>query len=188
MFAFVLYALGVWYAAARYRRTLAGFLWVGAGLLGLVVISLGHYGLFVYTKGAVNLPVLGSLLWPFAVLVVGVGLYIAALPRPKVLCERCGTDLTQGRHEALPVCPCCGLRRSYRAHGRACAMCKYDLSGMDEDAGICPECGVRYTHRRMGPPAPTRPVRGPVGPEPVPGVEREGRRRRLLRGLSRAGS
>lgn len=116
VFAFVIYAVAVWYAAARWRRTWSGFLWVSAGGLGLVLVALFHYQLNIWTDGRIYLRVMQVLLYPYAILVVGMGLYIACLPRAVVLPPR------------------------------RCPACRYDLRGLDPDDLRCPECGMPYDY------------------------------------------
>lgn len=109
MFAFVVYAVGIWYAAARWRRRWQAFAWIAAGFLGLVCVAWLHYRLNIWTHGKIYLPVLRSMLYPYTALVVVVGLYIACLPRGNRLdgcCFACGYNLAG---LALPVkCPECG--------------------------------------------------------------------------------
>lgn len=109
MFAFVVYAVGIWYAAAKWRRRWLSFAWVGIGFLGCVFVAWLHYRLNIYTHGKIYLPILRSLLYPYTGLVVVVGLYIACLPRGNRLegcCPWCRYDL-----KGLPrpaKCPECG--------------------------------------------------------------------------------
>lgn len=110
MFAFVVYAMGIWYAAARWRRRWPAFAWVAGGFVGLCFVSWLHYRLSVWTHGRINLPILRSMLYPYTALVVVMGLYIACLPRGKNLkgcCYACHYDL---KGLKLPVrCPECGV-------------------------------------------------------------------------------
>lgn len=191
MFAFVAYAIGVWYAAARYRRRLAAFLWVGAGLLGLLGIAYLHHWLSVWTGGKIYVPLMRSLLYPYTLLVVAVGVFIACLPRPPSPCRKCGHDTSQDGLDAR-ACGGCGLPRAYRAQGTRCGLCKYDLSGLDLDEGRCPECGTFYFDRGRkrtrfdpirGPQPPEELVAKPVVEPEVAGVTGEARseaRRRIL--------
>jgi hypothetical protein len=111
VFLFVLYAVAIWFAAARWRRQWGSFASVLAGLAGLVLIGYAHYRLSVITHGRINLPVLQSLLYPYSALVTGIGLYIAALPRKRLPwehCPKCQYDL-RGLDQPIEVCPECGM-------------------------------------------------------------------------------
>jgi hypothetical protein len=109
MLAFVVYAAAVWYAAARWRRQWESFAWVGIGLAGLLLVAYLHYLLSLWTDGRIFLPILRSLLYPYTVVVVIVGLYIACLPsRPPIVeCPSCAYDL-RGLEEEVNMCPECG--------------------------------------------------------------------------------
>ena len=111
MFAFVLYAVLVWYAAARWRRQWGSYLAIAAGLAGLVLVAYLHYRLSVWTHGRIYLPILRVLLYPYTLLVVAVGLFIAALPRRPLAwdhCPGCLYDL-RGLDAPVEVCPECGM-------------------------------------------------------------------------------
>jgi pimeloyl-ACP methyl ester carboxylesterase len=120
---FVGYALIVWYAAARHRRRLGGFVAVGLGLLGLIALNVLHGLLNVWTQGEIHLPVLRSIMYPYTAFVFAVGGFIACLPRSSATgCVRCGYPLSglEGASGAV-TCPECGRRneagRSYRRSG-----------------------------------------------------------------------
>lgn len=113
MFAFVVYAVLVWYAAAKWRRRWPSFAWVALGVIGLVGLAYLHYWMNIWTHGKIYLPVLRSILYPYIVLVGVVGAYIACLPRTipgQVRCSVCRYDLAGLRLPA--VCPECGTRHS----------------------------------------------------------------------------
>jgi 4-amino-4-deoxy-L-arabinose transferase-like glycosyltransferase len=113
MLAFVVYAFAVWYAAARWRRRWPSFAWVALGLVGLLLIAYLHYWLNIWTHGAIYLPVLRSILYPYTILVVIVGVYIACLPRTRpgeTSCTSCKYDLAGLTMPA--VCPECGTRNA----------------------------------------------------------------------------
>lgn len=181
LFAFVLYALAVWYLAACFRRRVGGFLWVGAGLLGVALTGYFHYWLNIVTKGVIALPVLQSLLWPYALLVGGVGLYIALLPRRARPCVACGFDLDTLAFRSA-TCPNCHHARSLRCLGAKCGQCAYDLAGQDLNHGICPECGTPF-HGRKLPDLRHEPDVVVSASESSRGIE-AGRRRELLADLS----
>jgi hypothetical protein len=111
MFAFAVYAVLVWAAAARWRRHWESFAWVGLAFAGLALVAYLHYLLNVVTGGKIYLPVLRSLLYPYTAVVVGVGLFISCLPhrrRPLIECPRCSYDL-HGLEDEVNSCPECGV-------------------------------------------------------------------------------
>jgi hypothetical protein len=111
VFFFVLYAVAIWYMAARWRRQWGSFLAIALGLLGLLLVAHAHYRLSVWSNGRIYLPVLQVLLYPYTVLVVGLGLYIAFLPRraiPWEHCPGCEYDL-RGLDAPVTLCPECGM-------------------------------------------------------------------------------
>ena len=101
-------AMLVWWPACVWRRQVRGYLAVvlgGAFLLGLILL---HMRIGQWTHGEIFVPVFQSILIPYAVLVVGMGLFIASIPRePKHgHCAQCGYDLAGIAH-ASPCCPEC---------------------------------------------------------------------------------
>lgn len=97
-----------------------GFVYTLLGVLGVVFIGYLHYRLSIWTNGAICLPVLQSLLYPFGGLLLIVGVYLACLP-PKYsgsACRGCGYDLA-GARDRRPRVP--GVRDPPRAvpRGRA---------------------------------------------------------------------
>lgn len=109
---FIGYALLVWYFAARFRRRWGGFAAAALGLAGLGIIAYLHWRLCVWSDGKIYLPVLQSILYPYAVMVFAVGMFVASLPRTR----------GEGR-------------------GPWCPRCQYNLHGLSE-ATVCPECGA----------------------------------------------
>lgn len=109
MFAFVLYAVLVWYFAVRWRRRWESFAAVGAGLVGLIVVGYFHLRLNEWSDGQIYLPVMQVLLYPYTLLVAGVGLYIACLPTAvgPMQCVSCRYDL-RGLERGTEHCPECG--------------------------------------------------------------------------------
>ena len=109
MFAFAVYALLVWYNAARWRRHWASFAAVAVGVAGLLLVAYFHLCLNDWTHGRIYLRVLQIMLYPYTVLVAAVGLYIACLPRrvPDHACVKCRYDL-RGLAGETDVCPECG--------------------------------------------------------------------------------
>jgi hypothetical protein len=125
MFLFVLYAVMSWYFAAKYRRMWRGGFSVIASLLGLILIGWLHIKLSQWTKGTVSLPMMQMLLYPYAIMVVAVGVFLIVLPRridQPGHCQMCGYDL-EGL-EIMPgrvwlVCPECGEDHCPRTLRRA---------------------------------------------------------------------
>lgn len=109
MILFVIYAVIVWFAAARWRRTPASFAAVGAGVAGLLVVAAFHIMLNRWTGGRIYLPVLQAMLYPYIVLVASIGLYLCCLRRiiPAANCQACEYDL-RGLAGERVVCPECG--------------------------------------------------------------------------------
>lgn len=113
---FVGYAFVVWMLAYRWRREPSGYMAAAGGLGGLLGIAWLHYRLSVWTDGAVYLPMLQTLLYPYTALVSVVGFVLASVVRP------------------------------FRAGGgRFCAYCRHDLVGLPDTQPVCPECGAPRT-------------------------------------------
>lgn len=106
---FSVYAVIVWYAAARYRRTWIALAAVAAGVAGLILVALFHIQLARWSHGRIFLPTLQLMLYPYILLVAAIGLYLSLLPRiiPVTACRTCEYDL---RGLAAVVCPECGRR------------------------------------------------------------------------------
>ncbi len=143
---FVGYALAVWIPAARYRRRAIG---LGVVLLGaaiLVLIGLAHYQLRLirptwYIQG------MQVILYPYTAMVVGVGAFIAALPRYRPgCCPHCAASLA-GAAPDEPVCPEC---RRTMIPGE-CPVCHYDLSGHEQCHDRCPECAFSFLTQTKSP-------------------------------------
>lgn len=109
MILFVIYAALAWFAAMRWRRTLAAFAAVVAAVGGLVLLAGFHLLLNQWTGGRIFLPGLQMMLYPFTVLVGVIGFYLACLPRsiPDASCRACEYDL-RGLASERAVCPECG--------------------------------------------------------------------------------
>ncbi len=115
MVLFSIYAVIVWFAAARYRRQWGSFASVAAGLAGLILVALLHIQLSRWTNGRIYLPVLQAMLYPYIGLVALVGLYLSCLPRgmAATACRACEYDLTGLAAEHV-VCPECGREAGAR--------------------------------------------------------------------------
>jgi len=123
---FVAFAVIVWFACFRLRRK-----WRAVGVcalaLGILVgVAFFHWKLNQWTNGRIYLPVMQTILYPYIVFVVGIGLYIAALPNGVAshLCEYCRYDMS-GLEE--PLCPECG-----RADERVAAIDRELVCGTPE--------------------------------------------------------
>lgn len=104
------YAVILWYAIAKHRRTRRGFVIVAGGFLFLVLFAYVHWLLSKWTHGAVFLPTLQAILYPYTMLVGVVGLYICCVRRRHIIghCTACHYDLT-GLDGVDVTCPECGL-------------------------------------------------------------------------------
>jgi len=119
------FALLVWWPACVWRRQVRGYLVVllgGAVLLSLILL---HMRIGEWTGGRIFVPVFQSILIPYAVLVVGMGLFIASIAREPEHghCAKCGYDLAGITH-ASPCCPECA--RNFVPVELACALSPAD--------------------------------------------------------------
>ncbi|HRQ73928.1 MAG TPA: hypothetical protein PLU35_12960 [Phycisphaerales bacterium] len=119
---FVGYAFVVWMLAYRWRREPSGYLAAAGGLAGLLGIAWLHYRLSIWTDGAVYLPMLQTLLYPYTALVSVVAFVLASVVRPfraggGRFCGYCRHDLV-GLPDTQPVCPECGAPRSFEDHAQ----------------------------------------------------------------------
>jgi hypothetical protein len=120
---FVGYALLVWFFAARHRRQVLGFVCVLSGTLALAAVGLAHYEIGRRIPG-LYMQNMQVILYPYTLLVLVIGVYIACMPRPRLLgaCGGCGYSLAGLAPDSL-VCPECGRplhdgpTRSYRPSG-----------------------------------------------------------------------
>ncbi len=111
---FVVYAVLVWYLAARWRRQWRGLLAAIGGVAGVAFVAFLHWRLSEWTDRGIYLEVLQVLLYPYGIVVGAVALFIAALPRSprSAHCAHCGYDLhglTAYGPQGL-ICPECGRR------------------------------------------------------------------------------
>lgn len=104
------YAVILWYLIAQHRRTWRGFAIVAGGFLFLVLVAYFHWLLSKWTHGAVFLPTLQAVLYPYTVLVGVIGFYICCVSRRHVHghCQKCRYDLA-GLEGTEIICPECGL-------------------------------------------------------------------------------
>ncbi|MFO0835619.1 MAG: hypothetical protein U0638_11660 [Phycisphaerales bacterium] len=156
VFLFVIYAALFWWLSVKHRRTWTGFLWAIGGFLGLCLVGYIHYRMDVWTNHRIYLPVLQTILYPYAALVLIVSIFLASLP-PKfrgIACRQCGYDLT-GLEVACPRCPECGRQHAVvSARPLACALCNAGMEQLSSHEPACPDC--RTYHLVIGP----RPAHG----------------------------
>lgn len=145
MFLFVVYAAFFWWMSVKHRRTWTGYLWATGGFLGLCFLGYVHYRLDIWTNHRIFLPVLQTILYPYAGLVLVVSLFLASLP-PRfrgIACRQCGYDLT-GLEIARPRCPECGKQHAVVvSRPAACVVCGVDMKQLASHEPACPEC---HTH------------------------------------------
>ncbi|GEM_PF-1540130 len=148
----VLYAVVLWYLAAKFRRTWRGVFAVFIGLMILVLIGSlaieGERGWLPGSKPAVmpewwqngSKQVL-VLLIPYTMLVGTVAVFLVVLPRLKLKsgCVKCGYDLT-GLRKVGMVCPECGEKQGTHE----CPSCEHDLTGLNPLGLLCPKCGKAW--------------------------------------------
>lgn len=158
MLLFVVYAAFFWWLSVKHRRTWRGFTAAVGGFLGLCLVGYVHYRLDIWTNHRIFLPVLQTILYPYAALVLMVSVFLASLP-PKfrgIACRQCGYDLT-GLEVACPRCPECGRQHAVvSARPEACAVCAADMKRLSAHEPVCSEC--RTVHMVIG----TAPVHGYV--------------------------
>ena len=121
---FVGYTVLVWAFAIRHRRTMTVLIPLIGGIGGLMLINVAHYYISVATDGAIDLPMVQTLMYPYTLLVALGGAFLALLPRAhKLGCVKCGYDLAGLDIERSPDprCPECGtlqpIRNRYRPSG-----------------------------------------------------------------------
>ncbi len=111
MILFAAYAIIVWYACAKRRRTWMAFVYVMLGAAGLTLVAYFHWRLNIWTNGRIYFRVLQAMLYPYAALVIGISMFIACLPAgvAESHCVQCRYDL-DGIAEDAALCPECGVR------------------------------------------------------------------------------
>jgi len=147
---FAFYAGLVWYGAIRRRREVMGFVYTLLGVLGVALLGYIHYLLNIWSNGALCLPLLQSMLYPFGILILVMGVFLACLP-PKYSgtnCRGCGYDL-RGLETDDRVCPECATRHVlFHGTGEACRGCGGELRAREHDQSLCGRCGT--VHLMMG--------------------------------------
>lgn len=137
------YAVIVWWLAGKHRRTLLGFVWVGLGAAFMAMVILGHYTLGLVTQGRIYMEVLQPILYGYGLVVTGMGVYIACLPRrvehgPR--CYACEYDLRAIR---ATICPECGTAIPAREDGARAGR----LSADDPRGGAEKQDSARHAER-----------------------------------------
>lgn len=118
MLFFPAYAFLVWYFAVKHRRRPLGLAAVVLGLIGILAIALLHVKIRDWSNGSIQIESAQFLLYTYAALVFGLGMFFVVLPR--------------------------GTPTRWREVG-ACQGCGYDLRSLEPDTDtLCPECGARY--------------------------------------------
>jgi len=152
---FVGYTVLVWAFVIRYRRTMTVLVPLLGGIGGLLAINAAHYYISIATDGAIDLPMVQTLMYPYTILVALGGAYLALLPRGHGRgrgCVSCGYDLA-GLHETDAGerrCPECGTMQPGRN--------RYRPAGVDpDDLEPAPSASpADQPHQRPGPEDPRR--------------------------------
>lgn len=143
MFIFPLYAVLVWYLAAKYRRRWQGFAIVAASVLLIVLVGFFHAWLGEVTRGRFQVGNMRIILIGYGALIGFIGLFIACLGREQPWhCQFCGYNLL-GHAEANPRCPECGRVSALKKFARGlCRYCGQDLKkrGEDPTLELCAGC------------------------------------------------
>lgn len=110
MLLLVFYAVVSWYATALWRRRWQGFAIVLGSVLGVACVAVLHRLIDRWSGHTINLPAFHPIIYPYGVVVGGMGLYIACIPRRKLHghCAACEYSL-EGLDDAQRVCPECGV-------------------------------------------------------------------------------
>jgi ribosomal protein S27AE len=151
MLLFPIYAMLVWFACYRYRRTFAGFCAVAAGTAGVITIALLERRVRLWLDIDANpLTNLQFLLWIEAGTVGLLGLVCVMAPqhRAEVPCRRCGYELEGLEHEN-PTCPECGTTFAARRPTKMrCGRCG-ERSLMDPIKPRCEACARAHDAARI---------------------------------------
>ncbi len=153
MFVFIIYAAGVWALIVRDRRRWRALLWLVLGAGGIAVTAWVHTLIGYWSGQQLYLPVLRTILLPFGALVIGVGAFIAALPRSHAYraCRRCRYDMSM-LDPAVPLaseaCPECGTRHAFdHPLTGACVDCARTLGHGSGEHQTCHGCGTIHVER-----------------------------------------
>lgn len=143
---FAFYAGLVWYGALKWRREILGFVSTLLGVLGIAAIGYVHYLLNAWSNGAMCLPLLQSMLYPFGVLILVMGVFLSCLPRKYAgpMCRGCGYDL-RGLETDERRCPECATRHVlYHGIAEPCRVCGLGLRARGLAEASCGRCGTVY--------------------------------------------
>jgi predicted RNA-binding Zn-ribbon protein involved in translation (DUF1610 family) len=142
----IIYAVGTWYLAMRWRRRWLSFaaVTISAGLLCWLGLAVRAGDLDWATApggvtGPLRLHVVEAFLWPYTALVFILGVFISCLRRTapsEAHCPRCHYDLSALDPEGL-ICPECGAPQPFR-----CMACGCDFSGKNPVGLVCPDCST----------------------------------------------
>ncbi len=143
---FVVYAVVTWYLAFMWRRRWRAGLVVALALVGLVSVSLFHLWLRDVSRGRIFLESMQVILYPYTVLVAGIGAYIAVLPRrPESACAACGYDLQGLAGEPGALCPECGAFQLLHDEAPgSCRACAGVLRRVRKNRFRCRACGRQH--------------------------------------------
>jgi predicted RNA-binding Zn-ribbon protein involved in translation (DUF1610 family) len=178
VFAFVAYAVLTWYLTFRFRRQWRGVLVLIGSMLGLALVTVFHFQLNKWTRGAIYLPVLQVLLYSFAALTLSVGLFIVAAPRrERSTCRTCQYNLAGLYDEGMYVCPECATQHVYlRGDAAKCPVCKLKIKLLHQHEKYeCERCHTTIVCDALWAPSATarRALDSTAtAPEAAPGVAR----------------
>ncbi len=106
MLLFVLYGMGAWILAAKWRRLWRGYFAVALSLIILLLAASFYAKLSRWTGGRIALPLMQILLYPYIAVIFMGSLFLVAMPRPHTHrhghCARCDYDLA-GLEPSLPT-------------------------------------------------------------------------------------
>ncbi|MFZ4574572.1 MAG: hypothetical protein ACOYN0_09255 [Phycisphaerales bacterium] len=140
MVLFIAYAFFVLFAVAKHRRRWAGLGYLVLGLAGVAGMGVFHYYLSVWTKGAVSLPLLQLMVYPYGGFIAVLSAFLFSIPRRNEAhaCRRCDYDLT-GQEESPVHCPECGLAHDGELHpSMFCGSCGGVVDGVGGRRCACP--------------------------------------------------
>jgi hypothetical protein len=148
VFLFLAFAAIVWAGIYIHRRTWWALVWWLCAVATLITVAMFHSWLNVFFRGTIYMPVMRTVLYPYAVLVVGLGLILALMPKryPGRPCPKCKYDVTGLAEEGRFSCPECNSVHAFEYEGEdACRVCGTKLSGLYRTPDIqCWRCNALY--------------------------------------------